>query len=63
MSKKNLKLIFLISSILSLITMITLTIVALIDWQAVNIISALFVHTSVVAIFVVSSIGYIIIDR
>jgi|GEM_PF-3593819 hypothetical protein len=63
MSKRNLKLIFMISSILSFIAMITLTIVALIDWQAVDIVSGLFVHVTIVAIFIVSTIGYIIINK
>ena len=51
-----------ISSILSFIAMITLTIVALIDWQ-VDIVSGLFVHVTIVAIFIVSTIGYIINKR
>ena len=63
MSKRNLKLIFMISSILSFIAMITLTIVALIDWHAVDIVSGLFVHVTIVAIFIVSTIGYIIINK
>ncbi len=63
MSKRNIKLIFITSSMLSFIAMITLTIVALIDWQAVDIVSGLFVHVTIVAIFIVSTIGYIIIDR
>lgn len=63
MSKRNIKLIFITSSILSFIAMITLTIVALNDWQAVDIVSGLFVHVTIVAIFIVSTIGYIIIDR